>query len=113
MSIADLGARGEFLGSIAVLATLFYLARQVRDPSRSMDRSACESIMLKLYRLWEQGMLPEKDWDVAARKAHQIFTATIRDRNFMQNNRFFDDLWAELETRVAEADQPVTDFGAV
>ncbi len=31
MTIQDLGALGEFLGSIAVLATLIYLALQTRQ----------------------------------------------------------------------------------
>ena len=39
MSILELGALGEFLGSIAVLATLVYLSMQIRHNTRSMDES--------------------------------------------------------------------------
>ncbi|MFQ5548379.1 MAG: hypothetical protein ACE5FV_08815 [Woeseia sp.] len=39
MSIIELGALGEFLGSIAVLATLVYLSVQIRQNTRSMDES--------------------------------------------------------------------------
>lgn len=39
MSILELGALGEFLGSIAVLATLVYLSVQIRQNTRSMDES--------------------------------------------------------------------------
>jgi len=39
MTIIELGALGEFLGSIAVLATLVYLAVQIRQNTRSMDES--------------------------------------------------------------------------
>ncbi|MFQ6004142.1 MAG: hypothetical protein ACE5OQ_01450 [Woeseia sp.] len=39
MSIIELGALGEFLGSIAVLATLTYLSVQVRQNTKSMDES--------------------------------------------------------------------------
>jgi hypothetical protein len=39
MSIIELGALGELLGSIAVLATLVYLSVQVRQNTRSMDES--------------------------------------------------------------------------
>ena len=39
MSIMELGALGEFLGSIAVLATLVYLAVQIRQNTRSMEDS--------------------------------------------------------------------------
>jgi len=37
MTILELGALGEFLGSIAVLATLVYLSVQIRQNTRSMD----------------------------------------------------------------------------
>lgn len=39
MTIIELGALGEFLGSIAVLATLVYLSVQVRQNTRSMNES--------------------------------------------------------------------------
>ncbi len=39
MSILELGALGEFLGSIAVLATLVYLSVQIRQNTRGMDES--------------------------------------------------------------------------
>ena len=37
MSILELGALGEFLGSIAVLATLVYLSVQIRQNTRGLD----------------------------------------------------------------------------
>ena len=39
MTIMELGALGEFLGSIAVLATLVYLSVQIRQNTRTMDES--------------------------------------------------------------------------
>ena len=39
MTIIELGALGEFRGSIAVLATLVYLAVQIRQNTRTMDES--------------------------------------------------------------------------
>jgi len=39
MTILELGALGEFLGSIAVLATLVYLSVQIRQNNRSMGES--------------------------------------------------------------------------
>ena len=39
MSIIELGALGEFLGSIGVIATLIYLAVQIRQNTYSMDES--------------------------------------------------------------------------
>ena len=37
MTIIELGALGEFVGAIAVVATLIYLAVQIRQNTRSMD----------------------------------------------------------------------------
>ncbi len=37
MSIIELGALGEFLGSIGVIATLIYLAIQIRQNTHSLD----------------------------------------------------------------------------
>ncbi len=37
MTILELGALGEFVGAFAVLATLIYLAAQIRQNTRSMD----------------------------------------------------------------------------
>lgn len=39
MTILELGALGEFLGSIAVLATLVYLSVQLRQNTRSMEEN--------------------------------------------------------------------------
>ncbi len=39
MSLIELGALGEFLGSFAVLATLVYLSVQIKQNTRSMDES--------------------------------------------------------------------------
>ena len=39
MTIMELGALGELLGSIAVLATLVYLTVQIRQNTRSMEES--------------------------------------------------------------------------
>ena len=39
MSIMELGALGEFVGSIGVIATLIYLAIQIRQNTHSMEES--------------------------------------------------------------------------
>ncbi len=40
MSVIELGAVGEFLGAIAVVATLVYLTTQIRQSTRSMASQA-------------------------------------------------------------------------
>ena len=37
MTIIELGALGEFVGAIGVIATLVYLAAQIRQNTRSME----------------------------------------------------------------------------
>ncbi len=37
MTIMELGAIGEFVGAIGVIATLIYLALQIRHNTRSME----------------------------------------------------------------------------
>lgn len=39
MTIIELGAIGEFVGAIGVIATLIYLAMQIRQNTRAMDES--------------------------------------------------------------------------
>ena len=39
MSIMELGALGEFVGAIAVVVTLAYLAVQIRQNTRAMEES--------------------------------------------------------------------------
>ena len=39
MNIMELGALGEFIGSIAVVGTLIYLAVQIRQNTKSMDEA--------------------------------------------------------------------------
>lgn len=39
MTLIELGALGEFVGAIAVIATLVYLAVQIRQNTRSLDAS--------------------------------------------------------------------------
>ena len=48
MSISELGSLGEFVGSIAVLATLIYLAMQIRQNTRWVKIQIFESIISKL-----------------------------------------------------------------
>lgn len=59
MTIMELGALGEFLGAIAVFATLVYLAVQVRQNTRSLD-AAQRLALAQTYQMRSdalQGML--------------------------------------------------------
>ncbi len=51
MSIIELGALGEFLGSIGVIATLIYLAIQIRQNTHSL--SGFNALVRNLAPQWE------------------------------------------------------------
>ena len=54
MSIMELGALGEFFGSIGVVATLIYLAVQIRQNTRSDRASSRQTILDNFYGgAWE------------------------------------------------------------
>ena len=46
MTFEQLGGLGEFLGAMAVLASLLYVAREIRENSRSTRLAAMQSAML-------------------------------------------------------------------
>ena len=47
MSILELGALGEFLGSIGVIATLIYLSVQIRQTRGAPSANHHEKLMVK------------------------------------------------------------------
>lgn len=66
MSIMELGALGEFLGSIGVIATLVYLAVQIRSNTKATNAQALQEIhrdQREVFRFFRE------DWD-AVKKAN-------------------------------------------
>jgi hypothetical protein len=53
MDLQDWGAVGEILGGIAVVFTLVYLARQIRENSRQIRVSAITSINHLINEAWD------------------------------------------------------------
>jgi hypothetical protein len=53
MDVQDWGAVGEILGGIAVIVTLVYLARQIRENSRQLRVSAITSINHLINEAWD------------------------------------------------------------
>ena len=90
MTITELGALGEFVGAIAVVATLIYLALQVRQHTfttkAQMVQDAAAAQQRVLMRLMDDDMVqatirrqngePRTDADVAKRRTW--FTANLR-----------------------------------
>ena len=61
MTFEQLGGIGEFVGAVAVLASLVYIAREIRENSRSTRLAAMQSAMLAAQRSIE---LPARDRDL-------------------------------------------------
>ena len=51
----------------------------------------------KLLRLYERGVLPEKEWRNCTGEAVQFFSTVPFFVSFKSKNHFYDDLWAELD----------------
>ena len=51
----------------------------------------------KLFRLYEDGVLHEKEWQTAGLEAKQAWESSQVGRDFMRDNHFFDDLWKAFE----------------
>ena len=51
MTLQDLGNIGEFVGAIAVIATLIYLTVQIRQNSRSISTSAYNEVLGQTFDL--------------------------------------------------------------
>ena len=52
---------------------------------------------LRLFRLYETGVFPKKDWDLRAGEIKQIINGSEFGKEFTKNNRVFDDIWKSLE----------------
>jgi len=78
MDITTLAAWGEFLGGIAVVVSLIYLASQIRQNSRQM-RAATASASSQL--VLQQGALIAGDADLA-----RIYWDGLADRNSLSDS---------------------------
>ena len=79
MTIAELGAIGEFVGSIAVLATLIYLATQIRQNTRSMEDN-------KKFAMAQAYQARTDMWIQVTGLADQEVLSRVSDRNFDKNS---------------------------
>ena len=79
MTIAELGAIGEFVGSIAVLATLIYLATQIRQNTRSMEDN-------KKFAMAQAYQARTDMWIQVTGLADQEVLSRVSDRNFDENS---------------------------
>ncbi len=117
MSLEDLGSIGEFLGGLAVLVSLVYLALQIRQNTTSVRAAASASVAESLSRvteilsvepelgrIWTQGLADydSLDSDARARFTNIFLTYMRRLENafYQQSRGFLDpDHWQTTERR--------------
>jgi len=156
MNWEAIAAVGEMLGALAVLATLIYLAAQIKQNTAAVATATYESTMTgfndinvvvastpalsslidrgcqevsslsaeetvqfnfllrcyanqwwKLFKLYERGNLPEREWSIFAREAAQ-FLDQPGCKPFCAQNALFGDLYIELEEYKGGV---ISDFG--
>ena len=105
MTVSELGSIGEFLGGLAVLVSLIYLALQIRQNTTSVRAAASASVAESLSRvteiisvepelgrIWSQGLDDYDSLDSDARtRFNTIFLTYIRrlENAFYQQSRGF------------------------
>ena len=115
MTIQDLGSIGEFLGGLAVLVSLVYLALQIRQNTTSVRAAASASVAEslsrvtetmslepELARIWTEGLADHDSLDGDARiRFNMIFLTYMRriENAFYQQSRGFldPDHWQTTE----------------
>jgi len=81
-----LGNIGDFVGGIAVIVTLIYLAVQVRHNTRSTRLASMQSTMLAAQNV---GILPAQDRDLARVVRVGLTTPDALDDDEFQQFRYF------------------------
>ena len=81
-----LGNLGDFIGGIAVVITLLYLAVQVRQNTRAIRVASMQSSMLAAQNI---GILPAQDRDLARVVRVGLITPDELDEDEFQQFRYF------------------------
>lgn len=81
-----LGNLGDFIGGIAVVVTLIYLAVQIRQNTRTIRTSAMQSSMLAAQNI---GMIPAQDRDLARVVRIGLTMPDELDEDEFQQFRYF------------------------
>ena len=112
MNCVAIGALGEVLGGIAVVASLVYLAAQVRQNTRAMNAATADSVVRSIreflqpiiadqevawiFRTGIEGM-DDLDEDQQARFLHMLFSwlKTVENAHYQYlQNTMTSDVWA-------------------
>ena len=105
LSIQDWGALGEILGALAVIVTLVYLARQIRENSRQIRVSSITSINHLINEGWDPIYSNDRNirvWTTGLRAPTEL-----EEEDLALFNLFMTRLMNVLDTAVAQHDYDV------
>ncbi len=86
MTLEQLGGLGEFLGAIAVFGSLLYLAREIRESSRSTRLAAMQTAMLASQNVMA---LPVQDLQLARVVRVGLMTPDALTEDEFQQLRYY------------------------
>lgn len=88
MSIQDLGALGEFLAAIATLATLGYLALQIRQNTRAVQATSARETLFK-FAEWHREILRDPELSRVFEKSCEVPMAEYTPEEWNKLNFLF------------------------
>lgn len=104
MTLQELGSLGEFLGFIAVLATLVYLSVQTRQAKRAAQMESSRQLVSDFQSLWT--ILSEsEEFAFLARRAANDWNALTKTEQ-MRVHSFFASLMAHYIGALSQEDLP-------
>lgn len=88
MSLMELGALGEFLGSVAVVVTLAFLAMQIRQSNRLAIASEVTAVTNRRIQLLDNAAMSKELGEVLANQASWPGAERMRERFHMDAEAF-------------------------
>lgn len=80
MDIMELGAIGELVGGAAVLVTLIYLARQVRQGNKAGSRESYRSWVSEMNKVWFEPMRDPEFMELLQQAALDWDSLSLREQ---------------------------------
>lgn len=108
VNLMELGAAGEFVGAIGVVASLVYLSVQIRQNTRSMDEGRTQALA-QTYQMRADAL---QDMLVRAADSDHLAPIIIKltEAGYPEDTTALDQLGIE-ERAVADASQPLAGTG--
>ena len=108
ISIQDIGAIGELIGAIAVVATLIYLSSQIRQNTTAVKATSLESVFNTTSEVWRNWCndfeRTEKFFEIAAKKTRSPAERQFHLGFIMLTIRAQENMYFHLKLGTVDAD---------